>query len=110
MRYRDTKKALESVSYFQETGGKALSHSEVREGNGLSILDLAQYLGGIDLKKVISVAYSWLRGIIDLYLVEKFVISLMFLCCFTKVMPGGSITQKCQKCSYIDPRILQVRN
>ena len=35
--YRDTKKARDSMVYFGQTGGKALSHSEVKMGDGWSI-------------------------------------------------------------------------
>ena len=45
----NTKRALESVYYFDETGGKSLSHSEVKNELGWSVLDWAQTLGGFDV-------------------------------------------------------------
>ena len=60
MEYRGTKKALETHDYFRETGGKALTNAEIICNNGWSVLEVAQWLGGIDLNKILSQIGSWL--------------------------------------------------
>ena len=66
--HRDTKIALSSAKYFDQTGGKPLSHSEIKGQGAWSLLTLAQALGGIDLKRIIDTAVSWIKGLAHTYM------------------------------------------
>ena len=94
MEYRGTKKALEAHDYFQETGGKVLIHAEIIGNNGWSVLEVAQWLGGTDVKKIVARIHSWSRSIIDIYLIIKFMLSGIFICCCSAAMPGNFMGRK----------------
>ena len=95
--HRDTKVSLDSVHYFDRTGGKMISHSEVQNEIGWSVLDWAQMLGGIDLKRIIDTIFSWIKGIAHTYTAGKFIFSILTICCFTSTMPGKSVLERLLK-------------
>ena len=95
--HRDTKKALNAVAYFSKNGGKLMSHSEIMSGDGWSILDFAQSLGGFDLKRALSTCFAWISGICHLYMVSRFILALLCFCCFASSMSGDSMWIKAIK-------------
>ena len=97
LNHRDTKRALESVYYFDKTGGKSLSHSEVKNEIGWSVLDWAQALGGFDVKKIINTIFSWIAGLAHTYMAGKFIFSMITMCCFITAMPGNSAFERIMK-------------
>ena len=97
LNHRDTKRALESVYYFDKTGGKSLSHSEVKNEIGWSVLDWAQALGGFDVKKIINTIFSWIAGLAHTYMAGKFIFSIITMCCCITAMPGNSAFERIMK-------------
>merc|ERR1712074_526894 len=63
----------------------------------MGVLDWAQMLGGIDLKRIIDTIFSWIKGLAHTYMAAKFIFSILTICCFTSTMPGKSVLERLLK-------------
>ena len=74
-----------------------MSHSEIMRGDGWSILDFAQSLGGSDLKRALNTCFALISRICHVYMVSRFILALLCFCCFASSMSGDSMWYKAVK-------------